>query len=148
MDTSTAISTLNDLIETCRDGENGFRAAAGALKDQQVKGMFERYARQRGEMARELEQQVGRLGGTAATSGSTAGTLHRGWMNIKSLVTGSDDGAIIAEAERGEDVAKAEFEKALAQGLPAGARELVMQQAAIVKTTHSEVRALEKARAR
>ncbi len=145
MDTTTAVATLNDLIETCRDGENGFRAAAGAVKDHHVKGLFERYARQRGQMVRELEEQVGRLGGTAATSGTTSGALHRGWMNMKSLVTGSDEAAIIAEAERGEDVAKSAFEKALAGGsLPAGARELVEQQAAIVRTTHDEVRALER----
>jgi uncharacterized protein (TIGR02284 family) len=145
MDTSTAISTLNDLIETCRDGENGFRTAAESLKDHYAKGIFERYGRQRAEMARELEQEVGRLGGTAATRGSTSGALHRGWMNIKSAVAGSDDAAIIAEAERGEDVAKSAYEKALAsRTLPAGAHELVEQQAAIVRATHDEVRALEK----
>ena len=33
MDTNTAVSTLNDLIETCRDGEDGFRLAAEAVKD-------------------------------------------------------------------------------------------------------------------
>jgi uncharacterized protein (TIGR02284 family) len=69
-------------------------------------------------------------------------------MNIKSVVTGKDDGAIIAEAERGEDVAKAAYEKALKQELPAGARALVEAQAAIVRTAHDEVRALEKAHAR
>lgn len=143
MDNSTAIATLNDLIETCRDGENGFRTAAESLKNGHARGMFDRYSRQRGEMARELEQQVGRLGGTAATSGSTSGALHRGWMNIKSAVAGNDDAAIIAEAERGEDAAKSAFEKALAsRSLPAGAHELVAQQAAIVRTTHDEVRAL------
>ena len=145
MDTSRAIGTLNDLIETCRDGENGFRTAAEAVTDPHVRGMFERYARQRAEMARELEDQVGRLGGSAATGGSTSGAIHRGWMNLKSAVTGNDDHAIIAEAERGEDSAKAAFEKALAAGtLPAGAHELVEQQAAIVRTTHDEVRALKK----
>ena len=145
MDTSTAISTLNDLIETCRDGENGFHAAAEALEDHHVKGQFQRYARQRAEMVRQLEEQVGRLGGTAATSGSVSGSLHRGWMNLTSLVTGSDDKAIIAEAERGEDVAKSVFEKALAGStLPAGARAIVEQQSAIVRATHDEVRSLEK----
>ena len=144
MDTKAAVDLLNDLIETCRDGENGFRAAASAVKGQHFKAMFERFSRQRAEMARELQEEVRRLGADPTQMGSPSAALHRGWMNIRSLVGGNDDQAIVAEAERGEDVAKAVYEKALKQSLPAGARELVEQQAAIVFTAHDEVRALEK----
>lgn len=142
-----AITTLNELIETCRDGENGFRTAASAVKGQHLKAMFERFSRQRAELARELQEQVRRLGADPAKMGSTGAALHRGWINIKALVGANDDQAIVAEAERGEDVAKAAYEKALKQDLPAGARELVKQQAAIVFTAHDEVRALQKSHA-
>jgi uncharacterized protein (TIGR02284 family) len=148
MDTSKGISTLNDLIETCRDGEKGFRTAAEGLKDPHVKSLFERFARQRAEMVRELQEQVTKLGGSPEQGGSASASLHRGWMNIKSLVTGNDVGAIIAEAERGEDVAKAAYAKALKEDLPAGARTLVQSQAVIVKLAHDEVRELEKSHAR
>lgn len=148
MDVSKAVSTLNDLIETCRDGENGFRTAAASVKDHHIKGLFERYSRQREEMARELQEQVRRLGSDPAKLGSVSASLHRGWMNIKSLVAGSNDNAIVAEAERGEDAAKAAYEAALKEELPAGARELVEQQAAIVREAHGQVRRLEKTGAR
>ena len=147
MDTSTAITTLNNLIAICHDGENGFKIAADAVKTAHVKSLFERFSRQRAEMARELDAQVRKLGGTPSTGGSVTGTLHHGWMNIKSLVTGGDEAAIIAEAERGEDAAKAAFAAALKDPLPAGARELIEQQAAIVRVAHDEVRALEKSHA-
>jgi uncharacterized protein (TIGR02284 family) len=147
MDTSTAITSLNNLIAICHDGENGFQLAAGAVKTPHVKSLFERFSRQRAEMARELEVAVRKLGGTPSTGGSVTGALHHGWMNIKSLVTGGDESAIIAEAERGEDAAREAFRKALEDPLPAGARELVEQQAAIVKVAHDEVRALEKSHA-
>lgn len=148
MELSKGISTLNDLIETCRDGEKGFRTAAEGVKDPHVRSLFERYARQRAEMVRELQEQVRKLGGTPEQSGSTSASLHRGWMNIKSLVTGNNDNAIIAEAERGEDVAKAAYAKALTEDLPAGARMLIQSQADIVKLAHDEVRALEKSHTR
>ena len=48
-----------------------------------------------------------RLGGRPEEGGSVSGAVHRGWMNIKDAVAGHDDKAIIAEAERGEDVAVA-----------------------------------------
>jgi uncharacterized protein (TIGR02284 family) len=148
MDAGKGISTLNDLIETCRDGENGFRTAAEGVKDPHVKKLFERFARQRGEMARELQDEVRKLGGDPERSGSASAALHRGWMNIKSLVTGNDDSAIIAEAERGEDIAKAAYAKALKEDLPAGARTLIQTQADIVRIAHDEVRTLEKAHTR
>lgn len=144
MPTTTAVSTLNELITTCRDGENGFRTAASAVTDNHVKAMFVRFSRQRAEMARELQEQVRRLGADPEKMGTPSAALHRGWMNIKALVGASDDHAIVVEAERGEDVAKSAYEKALTQELPAGARELVEQQAAIVFTARDEVRALEK----
>lgn len=147
MPTATAVTTLNELIETCRDGENGFRTAASAVKDHHLKTMFVRFSRQRAEMARELQEQVRRLGADPEKLGSPSAAIHRGWMNLKAIVGASDDHAIVLEAERGEDVAKSLYENALKQELPAGARELVEQQAAIVFTAHDEVRALEKHRA-
>lgn len=148
MEQTNATAIVNELIQNCRDGAEGFRAAAGALKDAHIRSIFERYSRQRAEMARELEEEVRKLGGTPETGGSVSGTLHRGWMNIKSAVTGLDDTAIIAEAERGEDVAKAAYQKALTASLPAGVRRLIEDQAEIVRLAHDEVRTLEKTASR
>ncbi len=136
------ISTLNSLIETCKDGEQGFRTAAEGLKDPQIKAKFQTYSRERGDMARELQAEVRKLGGDPEKSGSMSGSLHRGWMDIKSAVTGKDDHAILAEAERGEDVAKEHYEKALKAALPGTAATVVQTQAAKVRLVHDEVRNL------
>ena len=142
--TKKALATLNNLIETCKDGETGFKTAAEGLTDSTVKATFARYSRERGQMARDLQDEVKGLGGTPETSGSTSAAMHRGWINIKSAVTGKDDKAIIAEAERGEDVAKAAYESALKEPLPAQVRALVERQAAAVRAAHDHVRSLEK----
>ena len=92
-----------------------------------------------------LQDEVQGLGGTPETGGSVGGAVHRGWMNIKSVVTGNDDQKIIAEAERGEDVAKAAFQSALEQELPSQVRALVERQAAQVRAVHDQVRAMERA---
>lgn len=136
------ISTLNNLIETCKDGEQGFRTAAESLKDSQIKAKFQEYSRQRGDMARELQAEVRKLGGDPEKSGSMSASLHRGWIDIKSAVTGKDDHAILAEAERGEDVAKDQYEKALKAGLTGSALAIVQAQAAKVRLAHDHVRDL------
>lgn len=138
------ISTLNNLIETVKDGQNGFQTAAEGVTDPQVKAAFLEYSSQRAQMARELQDEVRGLGGDPEKSGSVAASMHRGWINIKSTVTGKDEHAIIAEAERGEDVAKAEFEKALKAPLPPQVLALVQRQAALVRAAHDRVRAMEK----
>jgi uncharacterized protein (TIGR02284 family) len=142
------VTTLNNLIETVKDGEQGFRTAAEGVTSPQVKTVFEEYARQRAQMARELQDEVRGLGGEAEKSGSVSASLHRGWINIKSVVTGKDEHAIIAEAERGEDVAKAVFEAALKEPLPTQVMALVQRMAGQVREAHDRVRAMEKAGAR
>ena len=142
MKNDDAISVLNNLIETCKDGELGFKTAAEGLKSTEVKREFLEYSRQRGEMARELQNEVQRIGGAPERSGSVSGSLHRGWLDIKSAITGKDDHAIIAEAERGEDVAKMAYENALKENLPAAALAVVRQQAVKVTQAHDRVRDL------
>jgi uncharacterized protein (TIGR02284 family) len=144
MDNDKAVSTLNNLIETLKDGEQGFRTAADGLKDPQTKSLFQQYSRERGQMAQELQSEVRRLGGDPETSGSVSGSAHRGWMNMKSAITGKDDASIIAEAERGEDVAKKAYEEASRADLPPTARPNVQQQAMRVREAHDRVRALER----
>jgi uncharacterized protein (TIGR02284 family) len=142
MSNDNAISVLNNLIETCKDGEQGFKAAAEGLTSPEIKARFLQYSRERSQMSSELQAEVQRLGGDPERSGSTAAALHRGWLDIKSVVTGKDDHAIVAEAERGEDSAKNAYESALKEALPASAQMLVQQQATKIRQAHDDVRSL------
>jgi uncharacterized protein (TIGR02284 family) len=144
MDNDQTISTLNSLIETLKDGENGFRTAAEGLTDPQTKAVFQQYARERAQMAQELQAEVRTLGGDPEKAGSMSGSVHRGWINIKSAVTGKDDGSIISEAERGEDIAKSAYEKALQASLPASVTAIVSRQAVQVRAAHDKVRSMER----
>lgn len=145
MDKDDVIDTLNDLIETCKDGEEGFRVCAEDIRRADLKPMFQQAAMRCGEAARELQAQVQRLGGKPERKGSLAGSAHRRWVDIKSAITGRDDKAVLEECERGEDVAKASYQKALKKELPADIRAIVERQYQGVLEHHDKVRALEKA---
>jgi uncharacterized protein (TIGR02284 family) len=141
--TDEIISTLNELIETCKDGERGFREAAEAIDEPRLRSLFDQYSQQRSEFARELQFEVTSLGGSPERSGSMAGAMHRGWINLKSAVTGKDRKAIIAEAERGEDIAVKTYREALARGLPDDLASIIERQYRRILEAHDTVRSLE-----
>lgn len=139
------ISTLNDLIETCKDGQDGFKTAAEGVERSDLKSTFYELGQQRSQFAGELQTLVRELGGDPENTGSTTAALHRGWINIKSIVTGKDDQSILDEAERGEDIAKKAYEKATQMTLPSNVSSVIQQQATQVKAAHDRVRDLRNA---
>ena len=137
------ISTLNGLMETLKDGEEGFKQAAESVTDLQLKSLLNEYSRQRARFTKALQTQVQSLGESSPEmSSSAAGALHRAWINLKSAVTSGDDHAILSECERGEDSAVKEYEKALNDDLSPSLREIVSSQYSEVKNAHDRVRTL------
>ena len=146
--TDRTIEILNDVLETCHDGEKGFRAAADAAQSAELKTFLNQSATQRATFASELTKVVTTLGGEPHTTGHVAGALHRGWLNIKTAISKHDDRAILEECEKGEDAAKEAFTKALKEPLPTDLRATIERMAAQVSQTHDRVKELrDKARA-
>ena len=142
MDRDDVISVLNDLIETSKDGVNGFRTAAESVKSSEAKAVFTTRIQLIERAIGELQAEVRRLGGDPEKSGSVTGTLHRGWINLKSAVTGKDDDAIINECERGEEVAVKNYQDALDKDLPPDVRAIVERQYRGTLQNLDKVRAL------
>jgi uncharacterized protein (TIGR02284 family) len=122
------IRHLNELLRVCVDGEAGYRTAAEHVQNSELASVFTEYANQRGHCARQLHAEIERQGGTAEDSGTLQAAIHRGWMDVKSTVTGGDPGAIIAACETGEDAAQAAFEGVVDTDISGAARSLVETQ--------------------
>lgn len=138
-----AISTINSLIETLKDGEKGFKEASEAVRDPQLKSLFQQYSQQRHRFATELQTKAQNLGEVKPeNSSSAAGAMHRAWINLKSAVTSGDDKAILSECERGEDSAVHEYEEAMNDGLTGTVREIVARQFTEIKSAHDRVKNL------
>src|SRR3954469_9672340 len=80
MSNDDVIDELNKLIETCKDGEYGFRTCAEHVKSAQLRQAFPSRADECRQGAVELQSLVSRLGGDADTGSSVSGTMHRGWV--------------------------------------------------------------------
>jgi uncharacterized protein (TIGR02284 family) len=135
-------STLNTLIRTCKDGEEGFSTAAEAIKDPQLQSELLQYSAQRREFATQLQNLVGWLDEKQSESGSVPGAVHRGWINLRSAVSRNDRYAILAECERGEDSAVQSYREAIESGLPPEYLYVVQSQYGTVLTTHDRIKAL------
>jgi uncharacterized protein (TIGR02284 family) len=140
--TRKTLDTLNDLIETCQDGHEGFREAAEGVSDNELKSLFTKYSNERATYASELQDLVRGLGGTPEHDGSLTAALHRGWMDIKAAIAGNDDAAILNECERGEDSSKKAYQQALEQELPDYVRQTVQTQYEGVLLAHDHVKSL------
>ena len=135
------ISTLNSLIELNRDGQSGFKEAAEKIEAPQVKQFCFEQSRSRAQFVGELQPLEHSLGSEPDNTGSVAGALHRGWIDLKSALGGGDQ-AILAAIETGEDHAVNEYKKALAETLPAHVHAIVERQFQSVKQAHDKVKSM------
>ena len=137
------ISTLNSLIETLKDGQEGFKQAAEAVKDPSLKSLFSEFSLQRSQFAGELQAEALQMGESEPEESSSAsGAMHRAWINLKSAVTSGDDHAILAECERGEDSAVKEYKEAMEEDLSSPVSDLISRQYARVQSAHDCIKQL------
>ena len=135
-------SSLNGLIETCKESGEGFKLAAEKVTEPDIRMLFLKYSSQRAQFAGELQAEILALGGEPSTAGSVAGAIHRGWSGLKSAVTVEHDVTVLDEAERGEDSALRNYHEALSKDLPSNLRVIVERQYWEIRKTHDNVRAL------
>jgi len=139
-DQETAVKVLNSLIETTLDSAHGYEEAAENAREGQLKTMFAERSRRRMDLARQLQQEVRTFGGEPEDSQSMLGKAHNKFVDLKNALTGGDEKAVINEVERGEDVIKAKFQKAMNNDdLPANARQVVSRAYESIRADHDEI---------
>jgi uncharacterized protein (TIGR02284 family) len=127
-DFNNTIAVLNKLIETSKDGEEGFRTSAEIVEDPRLHDFFMRRFREVGDSVRELQELVISVGGVPASSPSIGGAIHRRWLEIRAALAKNDIIAVLKEIERGEFVAISNYYDALEKDLPSTAKFVVTRQ--------------------
>ncbi len=139
---SKVFATIERLIDTCRDGENGYRDAAEHITDSSLRAYFQEQSLERARFAADLAGELERLGKWEQThQGTLAGNMERTWFDLKRAL-GGDDVTILEQVEAGEDRAKASYEHALGQPLPAALLGIIRSQAQAVFAAHDHARNL------
>lgn len=100
---------LNHLIEVNKDAEAGFRTAAENVRNSEIETLFSGYASRHAQFVTDLCAEIERLGGCPSDSGTFGAALHRGWLDIKSSLSGHSVGSMLAACENGEQSAEAAY---------------------------------------
>ena len=145
MGNDEVITILNGLIETCRDGQEGYRTAAEHITNSEFRRLFNIFSQQRAQFVTELQAEVHRLGGEPKDSGSVSGWLHRGWVDLKAAIGVGDEASIIAECQRGEEATVNNYQEALKADLPLDVQYVVKRQYMDIKDAYDRIRILQRA---
>jgi uncharacterized protein (TIGR02284 family) len=142
MNNQDIVSQLNDLIETCKNGEYGFQTCAEHAQSNELQALFRSRAIECRDSAGVLQSYVLQYGGNPEVDGTAAGALHRGWMNLRSKLTDSTDLVLLNECERAEYQALASYRKAVAKDLPPLIATEVDRQLRGVQANHDQIKLL------
>lgn len=144
----TVRMAIKNLVDIAHTGHEGYNTAADNVKNPEYAALFRGFAQQRQTFEHELKQCVARLGGDpeAKSAGgmleSAAGALHRGWINIKSAITGGGESAILDECERGDEIAIQAYQSALEQPFPQDVAQMLRQQYQSIQEAYTRVKGL------
>ena len=140
--TDDIISVLNDLLETCYDGRDGFKASAGELEGQDAIAMCLSRAQRIDDAAAELYTAIRHLGGHPVEHGHAVAKVHRGWIHLRAAAPAHTDDSILAEIERGEEEALERYRHALTKPLPPAIHDLLGDHVRDIEDSLGQVRAM------
>src|SRR5260370_5292184 len=83
VDTKRIVSALNALVETCKDGEKGYKNAAADVRDLTFRAIFTHYSQQRAQFAAALQSIIERYGGYPEDKVRFGGAIRRCRRRLK-----------------------------------------------------------------
>lgn len=133
---------IDDLIVTTIDSVRGYENATDHAEAGRFAAYFRAIAAERRKVIDLLSAQSRAIGGTPAEYGSTAGTIHRRWEDLRTALGGGDK-AILAEVERGEDYLMEEWRRVIDdERMDSSSMAVIEPCFEIVKRGHDRAKAL------
>ncbi len=104
---------INELAQFVNDRIEGYKTAAKETRDPAHKAYYNELVGQSQQFSNELNSTLSRVGGDTQHDTTIKGKLYRGWMDVKSGITGKDEKAIIESNLYGEEWAQKAYNDAL-----------------------------------
>ena len=136
MNNSEVITILNELTESCREGQVAFRTAAENIRNSEFRRLFNIFSQQRAQFVSELQAEVHRLGGEPQSISAQDSQEVRGY---------DAEASIIAECQASEEAAVENYREALKSDLPLDVQYVVKRQYMDIKDAFDRIRILQRA---
>ena len=137
------VDRLEEILEKNRDGQKGYVKAAENADSPQLQSYFRRKSTDRMQFNEALKRELVATYDEIDDDGSFTGTIHRAWMDIKSLF-GSSDKSMLEEAIRGDKAAVKEYEEVLKEeALPMRVATIIREQQMKIRTDLNNIKSLE-----
>lgn len=146
MSNEEAAAVLNNLLETCYDGLDGFRTAIAEIDNDDVIAFCQSRIQRIDEAAADLYTAIQHLGVHPAEHGHSVARVHRGWIHLRAAISSGTQSAILTEMERGEERAAKAYHEALQKPLPEALHDMVQDQAQGADENLARVRSLRDAK--
>ena len=104
---------INDILNKNEDAIKGFEMASEKATKPAIINYFKEKAKNRKQFNNEIIDEMNTSYSDFEYEGSTAGTIHRTWMNVKSFFSGDSNEAMLEEAIRGDKAAVEEYKEAI-----------------------------------
>jgi len=135
---------LNDLLEKTYDAEKGFKKAAENVDNPSLQSYFKQKADERYHFGHDLKDEIISFGENVDKGGSTTGSVHRVWMDIKTLFSAEDEESMLEEAIRGEKAAISEYKNIIDdKSVPESTKSLLISQKNQIENGLSKIKVLE-----
>ncbi len=103
---------LNDLVSATRDGKSFYELAATKVDSPELKALFARLAKVKGDIVQGLSNELRAVGETPAETGTWTGDFSKLYSEVRALL-GDKNYAYVAQLEESEDRLMKAFDKAL-----------------------------------
>lgn len=139
------VNSLQELLEKNYDSEKGYKKAIEDAKSVQLKKFLKEQAVMRNHFATEIDRILHGLNEKPREKGSATGSLHRAWIDVKTMFAGKgDDEAVLEECLRGDKASIKEYEEKLKKTkFSPQNNEILQNQLNKIKLTVSKIKRLE-----
>lgn len=123
------LDEIKEILKKNEDGHKGYEKAAKNAEGSALRTYFQQRASKRKEFNEKLRREIKGAYSDFDVDGSFGGTMHRAWMDVKSLFSADDDESMLEESIRGDKAAIDEYNDVIEyEHLPIGLKNLLMSQ--------------------
>ncbi len=120
---------IREILEKNEDAQKGYDKAAKNADSPQLANYFREKSTKRRGFNERLRSEIRGAYSDFDQDGSFGGSIHRAWMDVKSLFSADNDESMLEESITGDKAAIDEYDDVLEyENLPMGLRTLLQQQ--------------------